>query len=94
MIDDVYIKMLREKDHVESLRYYEAGASDGNIFSMRMLAKFYVSGQRCEVDTYKAIFWLTKAANSGDELAKKELLTFLNKDEMKKTNWLQRFWKK
>jgi hypothetical protein len=92
--DDNYIQLLRKKDYLESYRYYEVGANEGNVFSMRMLSKYYESGRGCEIDTDKAIYWLTEAANSGNELAKKELSELLDSNITRKKSWLQRLWKK
>lgn len=70
---DTYLNELSKKDNIESFKYYRIGAKEGNIFSMRMLAKHYKEGKGCEIDNTQAIYWLTKAANSGNNLAKNEL---------------------
>jgi TPR repeat protein len=65
---------LRSKNHSENFYYYKEGANEGNIFAMRMLAKYYIEGQGSEVNIEQAKYWLTKAADLGNELARKELL--------------------
>lgn len=75
---DAYLNILREKDDVENFKYYQRGAKEGNIFSMRMLAKHYKDGQGCKRDNSQAIYWLELAANSGNDMAKKELIELKN----------------
>jgi hypothetical protein len=52
--------LLRTKDDIEALKYYEDGASEGNKFSMKMLAKYYRSGKGCKPDLDKAKYWEQK----------------------------------
>lgn len=71
--DEEYLHFLRENDYRDSFDYYKSGASGGNVFSMRMLASFYKDGKGCEADLKQAIHWLELAAESGNELAIKDL---------------------
>lgn len=69
-----YINEISKKNHAENFEYYKEGANEGNIFAMRMLARYYIEGLGCEVSIEHAKFWLTRAADLGNELARKELL--------------------
>ena len=52
---------LRIKDDDEGFKYYEIGATEGNKFSMNMLAKYYREGRGCNADIDKAKYWEQKA---------------------------------
>jgi hypothetical protein len=69
-----YLTELRKNNHTDNFEYYKEGANEGNIFAMRMLARHYIEGLGCEVSIDDAKYWLTRAADSGNELAKTELL--------------------
>ena len=71
--DPEYLKLLQKQDDEASFRYYSVGANEGNVFSMRMLARCYVEGKGCSKSNIDAIFWLKKAAASGNKLAQDEL---------------------
>ncbi len=53
--------ILRTKDDIDSLKYYENGANEGNIFSMNMLAKYFREGRGCKIDIDKAKYWERKS---------------------------------
>lgn len=79
-VNQQIIDLLLEKDKKEKFDYYNKGAMEGNIFSMRMLAQCYQTGQGCVRNVNLAIEWLTHAANHGNALAIQEL------KQMKKLN--------
>jgi len=70
--DNNYIERLTEKNDAELFDYYFDGAKNGNIYSMRMLAKHYYNGKGCEKDNEQALHWAKKAAELGNDLALKE----------------------
>lgn len=58
---DEYLNQLRERDDMESFSYYLQGAEEGDIFSMKMLAKHYEEGKGCDIDKIQAKYWIRQA---------------------------------
>lgn len=86
-----YLKELIKKNNSENFEYYKAGAGEENIYAMRMLARHYIKGLGCEVNREQAKFWLSRAADLGNKLAKTELLNLEKKSWI---NWRIFFSKK
>ena len=74
--DNDYLALLRNKDNILSFQYYRQGAHNGNVFSMRMLARCFIDGKGCDANRKEAEHWLEKAATAGNDLAKEELAQF------------------
>lgn len=60
-----------EIDYVEAARWYEAPAKAGDRECMKMLGAMYLLGKGVDIDKEKAAKLLRKAAEMGDEMAKK-----------------------
>lgn len=74
-VDKKLLHKFRQYGDIIAFHYYYNGAKNGNVFSMRMLAKCYIETIGCEKNLKEARRWLKKAADKGNELAKSELKT-------------------
>ena len=61
--NSAYLKQLREKDNLDSFKYYQNGAEEGNKFCMKMLAEYYSNGIGCEKNMEQAGIWQNRADN-------------------------------
>lgn len=67
-----------EKKNVKNLHRF---AKEGEVDAQQKLAKRYQKGSIVKKDCQKAAFWYQKAAFSGDEEAKEQLDTFIDKNK-------------
>ncbi|MEE1963954.1 WG repeat-containing protein [Allomuricauda taeanensis] len=68
-----------QKKFPEAKKWFEKAADNGSVYALRTLAQMNLSGIGGELDTEKAMAFLTKAADLGDLLSERELaLNYFN----------------
>jgi TPR repeat protein len=65
----------KQKNYKDAARFYKAAAEAGDVYSQYSLGFMYRHGQGVELNLDKAIEWLVKAADKGNESARKELVS-------------------
>lgn len=66
---------LNAKDHVNALRYFEKGASSGDLSSLYWAGKMLLGGMNVPTDKNQAVVYLFKAAEGGMSAAQNEIGT-------------------
>jgi len=66
-------KKKAEQGQVNAVKWLQSQATNGSASAQCSLGIHYLNGQGCETNREQAIYWLTQAANQGDQEASNKL---------------------